>query len=158
MDKKAGFKNEYDAAILAFSILKRLKSGDVSSFNERLKSQKIQYLAQFFGVSPVYSFGLYLRGPYSSDLAHDLFKIKDEKIKASKDKFIPDELEERFAALENFISRMNLRELELVATLHLLLKTGKKGEADAIKRFRELKKATDGEVKFALKAIKIIPQ
>lgn len=158
MEEKVVFTKEYDAAILAFSVLKRLGSGGVSSFDERLKSQKIQYLAQLFGVSPGYAFGLYLRGPYSSDLARDLFKIREAKIEANQEKFVPEELEERFVTLEEFIKGKSLRDLELVTTLHLLLKINTSGEKEATKKLIELKEATPAEVESAFEAIKQIPK
>jgi len=158
MQEKVAFTKEYDATILAFSILKRLGCGGVGSFDERLKSQKVQYLAQLFGVSPAYTFSLYIRGPYSSALANDLFKIRDAKISASEEKFVPEELEERFMALKKFIEKKTLRELELITTLHLLLKSGKYTEGGSIKELQELKSASPYEAKTALEAVKHIPQ
>ncbi|MFH1392437.1 MAG: hypothetical protein ABIG90_02020 [bacterium] len=78
------FKKQYDDTLLAYSVLKRLGAGNVNIFKERLKSQKIQYFAQLFEVSPVYVFNLYLRGPYSPDLAYDLYEIKKEKFKSEQ--------------------------------------------------------------------------
>jgi uncharacterized protein YwgA len=148
------FSKPYDETLLAFSVLKRLKSGGVNSFEERLRSQKIQYLAQLFGVSPCYGFGLYLRGPYSSSLAHDLFAIKSKNLKPNLANFIPEELEERFESLENFIDKKTTRELELVTTLHLLMTGMRLSEAEAIKKLQLLKEASPAEVRFAVCEIK----
>ena len=47
----------------------------MQTFDDRLKFQKRIYLLQeLFGVPFGYSFGWYIRGPYSSELAHDGFR------------------------------------------------------------------------------------
>src|SRR3989344_8861390 len=96
MDKMVEFSLEYDAALLAFSILKRLGCGDVETFDKRLKSQKTQYIGQLFGVSPNYPFNLYVHGPYSPALTTDLYKFNKLNTTPSFAKFAPEELEERF--------------------------------------------------------------
>jgi uncharacterized protein YwgA len=136
----------YDAVLLMYSVLKRLGSGSVESFEDRLRSQKIQYFAQLFGVSPVYNYSLYLRGPYSTALANDLFQLKADKVSVSAEKFIPEELEENFFKLKEFINKAKeIRFLELVSTLHLMKKT-KLSDQDCIKKLKEWKKADDKEI------------
>jgi uncharacterized protein YwgA len=48
-----------------------------TSFNKRLRVQKAVLLLNHLGVSPFtnYAFNLYLRGPYSSSLAADYYKL-----------------------------------------------------------------------------------
>ena len=46
-----------------------------SSFNERLKLQKVIYLLQSFGVKLGYGFGWYKYGPYSQDLVSDAYSV-----------------------------------------------------------------------------------
>lgn len=154
MEEKNIFKNSHDAVLLTCSVLKRLKSGEIDSFNQRLKSQKVHYFSQLFGVSPSYSFNLYLRGPYSPDLAHDLFKIKNKGIRVRVSKFVPEELEKRFVNLEKFIAKKNNRQLEIVATLHWLIKIAKFSEFEAKKKLIELKEVSYDEVKYAFNSIK----
>lgn len=48
---------------------------DVSSFNSRLRVQKYVFIARFFGLDLGYNFSLYIRGPYSPDLARDYYRI-----------------------------------------------------------------------------------
>jgi len=86
-----------------FNILNRLGSGKLHNFRERLRTQKIHYLAQEFGVSPVYCYNLYLRGPYSPQLAHDIFRLKESKVSAPRYRFVANELENRFQRLKDFI-------------------------------------------------------
>ncbi len=154
-------KNKYhlsiDEALLAFSVLKKLKAGSVASFDERLKSQKIQYLAQVFGVSPSYGYGIYLRGPYSSALADDLFALDRAKEKPDLLDFVPDELNIRFGALEKFIEGKTSRQLELVSTLHLFINGLKFSSKKAILQLKSLKQPSDDEIKFTIEEFKKIP-
>ena len=148
------FTKPYDTAIFAYAVLKRLGCGKVDTFEQRLKSQKVQYFAQLFRVSPSYSFGLYLRGPYSSNLAHDLFIIREKSINVDVSKFIPEELEGRFIKLKKFISNKGTRELEIASTLHLLTKVAKINQVKARKKLKEWKEATDKEIKEAFNIVK----
>lgn len=154
MEKNNIFTKPYDTVLFACSVLKRLGSGSVESFEQRLKSQKIQYFAQLFGVSPIYRFNLYLRGPYSPDLSHDLFLIKEKNIKIESNEFVVEDLENKFKKLKKFIANKNIRKLEIISTLHWLLKVAKIPQKEVIKRLVELKKATSEEVKYAFRTIK----
>jgi uncharacterized protein YwgA len=51
---------------------KELKIGN---FNDRLVMQKGCFLLNEMGVLPKYDFGLYIRGPYSSELADDYYEL-----------------------------------------------------------------------------------
>lgn len=44
-------------------------------FDNRLKLQKYVYIGKLFGLSLPYSYNIYLRGPYSPDLALDYYKM-----------------------------------------------------------------------------------
>lgn len=136
---------DYDAVLLVYSILNRLGCGKVDTFDDRLKSQKVQYLAQILGISPKYQFSLYLRGPYSPSLAHDLFQLKADGIKADAEKFTPDLLEEKFNKLRTFVGKTNIRLLELVSTYHLLEKNGH-SEKNITDKLKEWKEATNSEI------------
>ncbi len=153
MSKNFNFYNSHDEVFFAYYILKRLKSGKINSFNERLRSQKIQYFAQFFKVSPHYQFNLYIWGPYSPDLSHDLFEIQKNKTKIKLDKLIPEELEKRFTSLKKFIEGKSNRQLELVATLHWLLNVAHLSVDEAEKRLNELKGTSPREAKYSFSAI-----
>lgn len=151
------FKTSSDAALFMHSVLKRLGSGDVDNFTQRLESQKMQYFAQLFGVSPKYPYNLYARGPYSPDLAHDLFVIKDKKIKVKTEKFVSDELEDRFMALQEFIKGKSIRILEVAATLHWLVKEVKLSKSEAEKRLIFLKNTTENETSNAFNILNALP-
>lgn len=157
LDNKEKFTKPYDTAVFAYDVLRRLGSGKVSSFIERLLSQKTQYFAQLFGVSPAYQFGLYVRGPYSSDLAHDLFAMQLEKLPPLK-KFVSDELENRFRQLDKFLEGKDARSLEIISTLHWLMKVVGLTTKDAKTKLQQLKEATEIEYQKAIQSIEKIEQ
>lgn len=151
------FKKQYDEVLLVLSVLARLNCGKIGTFEQRLKSQKIQYLAQLFGVSPAYTFNLYLRGPYSPDLAHDLYKIKEEQLEPVKTKFVPDELEDKFAELAKFLDDKNNRALEIVASLHWFLRVLKMSKQVAQKKLELWKNVNQDEFETMFLAVQQIP-
>lgn len=64
------------------NFLKALEDKDILSFNKnlfnnRLKVQKYIFIARKFGVKLPYKYSLYIRGPYSSSLADDYYKIEN---------------------------------------------------------------------------------
>ncbi len=140
------YSKDIDAVLLACSVLKRLGSGEVDTFEQRLRSQKIQYLAQVFGISPTYGFNLYIWGPYSPSLAKDLFALQDNKVQVRQEPFTPQELEDRFTKAEGFIKKQNTRQLELTTTLHWLKIAARLPGEDAIIKLKEIKKANDEEI------------
>ena len=147
---------DVDSVLLAFSVLRKLNAGKIDKFEDRLKSQKIQYLAQVFGVSPAYNFGLYIRGPYSAGLANDLFKIAEDKLEPDLSDFIPNILQDKFNKLNEFIKDKNNRQLELITTLHLLIKVMKYEVEQAVKKITEWKQATSDEINYSFSELEKI--
>ncbi|MGL6299004.1 MAG: hypothetical protein ACRC1M_07555 [Methanobacteriaceae archaeon] len=54
-------------------------SFNIDIFNHRLKLQKYVFLAKVFGWNHNYDYSLYIRGPYSPELAEDYYKISTKK-------------------------------------------------------------------------------
>ncbi len=52
---------------------------DTSTLSKRIESQKRAYFIREFGVSIPYYFSWYVHGPYSTDLARDLFAFEEFK-------------------------------------------------------------------------------
>lgn len=154
MTKDNIYKNSYDRALFVYYILRRLGAGRVDLFRDRLRSQKAQYFAQLFRVSPDYHFNLYIYGPYSPVLADDLFQIKKNGLRIKLGKFVPLELERRFQRLKKFINGKTNRQLEIIATLHWLLSIAHFSKQEAQKRIVNLKSATSDEVNYAFNALK----
>lgn len=144
-----------DELLYLYSVLKRLGCGDITTFKDRLKTQKIQYFAQLFGVSLNYRYNLYLYGPYSPELANDLYKIRDQKLKPQAIDFIPEELKIRFSDLAGFIKELdNNRKLEVTVTLHWLIEVAKLPLEKAQEELCKIKSATLEEFEYALSMIK----
>lgn len=100
---------------------------DMSEFNNRLKYQKIVYLLQSLtGLSLGYGFNWYLKGPYSSPLAHTLYFIQDDPTvyKQSKDITFKQN-KEVMSKLEEFKEKLGASindplYLEILASLHYI--------------------------------------
>jgi len=148
-------RKDLDAVFLAKTVLKRLGAGRLDSFLNRLLTQKIQYFAQVFRVSTPYTFNLYLRGPYSPDLSHDLFQI--QSLPVDEVPFVAPEVEARFNALQTFILGKKERQLELLATFHWFMTVAKYTESEADTKLIEWKKASTEELSFVHQEIKKVP-
>jgi hypothetical protein len=109
----------------------------LSSFDDRLVLQKEVYLVQAAKIELGYAFHWYLRGPYSPALTRDAFALKAELPQNA------DELEEwsldptslqRLARLREFFKAIPpeqlSRRLELLASVHFLLRTRQANDKD----------------------------
>lgn len=150
MNEKS-YTKPFDEVYFVFSVLKRLGCGTMGSFRNRLKSQKVQYIAQLFDIVPSYSYNLYIHGPYSPDLSNDLFLIAEQGAKPNTEKFLPEELEDKFKVVKEFIKDLDVRELELVATLHWFLKRAELSRPRAIAKIKEVKDASERELNTTIK-------
>ncbi|NQU78625.1 hypothetical protein HQ545_02550 [Candidatus Woesearchaeota archaeon] len=144
-------KKPYDVALLACGVLKRLGAGKLDTLKNRIETQKKQYFAQLFGVSPHYCYNLYWRGPYSPDLANDLFRVDEFNIEIKPDKFASQDKEEAFRSLQVFLGNKTFEDLELIATYHWLLTEARLSESAAKVRLCKLKDPTDDEVEMVLR-------
>lgn len=63
---------------LIFAVSKALgRKLNKGRFNDRLMMQKGCYILNSWGYGPMYNFSLYIRGPYSPELADDYYEMKD---------------------------------------------------------------------------------
>ncbi|HDD57410.1 MAG TPA: hypothetical protein ENF43_02715 [Thermoplasmatales archaeon] len=97
---------------------------DVDKFDSRIRLQKYVYIAKnFFDIDLGYNFGLYIRGPYSTDLADDYYSIGE--IPSNE---LPDSLIDmkKFEKFREFIKEYNeIRDLETITTIHFLNEVNK---------------------------------
>jgi uncharacterized protein YwgA len=123
--------SEYQNEIILSRILKLLGIDGVNmdDFNNRLKYQKLIYLAQNMGVNLGYGYSWYVRGPYAPPLTRALFNLKEkpeifEKWDTIKFKQ-EDEVVKRLGSLKNVLGTNfdNPNYLEVLASLHYLRKT-----------------------------------
>ncbi|RLI89817.1 MAG: hypothetical protein DRO98_00275 [Archaeoglobales archaeon] len=95
---------------------------NINSFESRVRLQKYVYIAkEIFGMKFDYPFNLYLRGPYSSALADDYYKLPEfqgdlSKVRYDKNKF------EKF---KEFVKGKTPAELEVIATAHFVWERNK---------------------------------
>ncbi|NPE27576.1 hypothetical protein HNV12_06250 [Methanococcoides sp. SA1] len=109
-------------------VLEILKLGkpDMKVFDDRLRLQKIIYLLQSSGMSLGYGYSWYVKGPYSSPLAHDLFKIESSfeiyennaEIKFKNEEVIRNKLDSFRIYLGDDIT--NASYLEVLASIHYI--------------------------------------
>lgn len=59
---------------------------DVNSFNHRIRLQKYVFISKFLGWNNKYDYNIYVRGPYSPDLAKDYYNLKDVSISPEESK------------------------------------------------------------------------
>ena len=104
----------------------------VQDFGSRLMVQKAIYLLQQAGIEMGYPYSWYIRGPYSSRLADDLFYVADlekdeaEELKAytlgEKTRAIVERVKNLLAPDKG--ARERAKHLELVASVLFLIRTG----------------------------------
>jgi hypothetical protein len=157
MDRQQiGLKLALDALGLKLSL---------NEFNDRLALQKSIYLVQAGGVHLGYTYGWYLRGPYSRDLTRDAFSVRAELRQGAEDwvgwKFDPEsirrltELRKMFDAIA---PERAARQLELLASVHFILDT-RQGRAEDIAGLRQMlanngKHFNEEEIRAAIEELK----
>lgn len=112
---------------------------DMSKFDNRLKLQKVVYLLQSSGMSLGYGYNWYVKGPYSSPLAHDLFEIeksseiyeKNAEVKFENHEQIVHKLESFRDFLDNDIN--DIKYLEVFASIHYINESTFSGKGDESK-------------------------
>ena len=110
----------------------------MTSFSTRLRVQKILYLLQELGLQTGWKFSWYIRGPYSPDLAHELFEHRE---KATKDLRVEEEDEKK--SIRQFREKfgdspLNAQQLEAAAAVIYVAKsTGLRSAALAMRVSKE---------------------
>ncbi len=106
----------------------------LDAFDERLIIQKAIYLAQTGGIGRGYFFRWYLRGPYCSELARDVFGIAselgagfDESDGWTLDSASSQRLSDLKPLLDPREPMARARWLELLASVHFLVSGGETG-------------------------------
>jgi hypothetical protein len=98
----------------------------VDDFDKRLMMQKAVYLGQRLGVDLGYRFSWYRRGPYSSALADDYFRLCSAGEQSADDRKLHPKVAERLEAAQRLLVPKDEMEppdwAELVASLDYLLK------------------------------------
>jgi hypothetical protein len=137
----------------------------LSSFDERLVIQKTVYLVQAAKVDLGYAFHWYLRGPYSPGLTRDAFALKAELPQNAdelKDWAFDPTSVKRLTRLRNMLKAISptdlSRRLELLASVHFLLRTrqAKEGEISGLRAvlLSNGKDFSEGDIRRAIEELK----
>ena len=86
---------------------------DIDNFSSRVRMQKYVYLAKLFGFKHEYIYNIYLKGPYSKDLADDYYKL-------NKVDELEDLSEFNSEAFVELVKVKDLKWLEVATTIHFL--------------------------------------
>lgn len=145
-----------DEAIYTIAVLKKTGNANISSLANRVICQKIVYFASRLGITPHYDFSLYVKGPYSPELANDLYALEPYFGEVKEAEFISEKTEEKFKKLRAILeSGNNARELEVAATLDFFRANSESMEA-AVKKTKERKDAAEAEIEHAKEALKAL--
>jgi uncharacterized protein YwgA len=116
----------------------------LDDFDSRLALQKMIYLVQAAGVHLGYTYGWYLRGPYSRELTRDAFSVRAELMQSAdgwNEWKLDPVSENRLAGLRQMFEaipdKSQSRWLELLASVHFLLET-RQGNAGNIPGLRQV--------------------
>jgi len=139
-----------EEAAFTIAVLRKLKCASISTLDERVTCQKLVYFANELGIIPKYEFNLYLKGPYSPQLARDLYALSNHFEKVPEADFISKNTEDSFKRLDDLLTRTskNPRTLEVMATLHFFYRETKNKEV-AREKTKLRKLASDDELRIA---------
>ena len=105
-------------------ILNKLTSVSLDNFEDRLKLQKLVYLARKMGYNLGYSFSWYARGPYSPSLTRMLFSANDHNLLVLDEAHLNDEETKIVYRLRKFLQDdiEKPKMLELLASIWYFLR------------------------------------
>lgn len=140
-ERQTGQRQMDKRAVALKLVLDRLGTTDISTVEDRMEVQKAVYLTQSAGVGLGYSYGWYVRGPYSPSLTRDYFDLSEDAPASASLKEAAAERIDRVITLMNepIGDLRRPQRLELLASIHYLLKQSKMAEATARKRINDLK-------------------
>ncbi len=94
---------------------------DSSSFESRIKAQKLAYIIQkIIGKQLYRDFNFYIRGPYSHVLAIEYFGSKEDFVKGNSNYKLGKEENEELERVKPLLNSLSQTDLEIVASLLFL--------------------------------------
>ncbi len=101
----------------------------MDTFEDRLRMQKLVYLAKSFGVKLDYGYNWYLHGPYSRELTRDLYEITQNRSVAEEP--LSQNETRKIDQLKSFLGKDSESpdRLELLASIQYLKDVGKSVDA-----------------------------
>lgn len=115
--------HKMEAGNLIYAVSKAVKHElDVEKFDDRLAMQKGCYILNDWGYGPRYKYRLYIRGPYSSELADDYYEMSKKNGNAPVSTTVsPDDIDKLSRIFDK-----GLKFVEAYATV-MLVKTNNPG-------------------------------
>jgi uncharacterized protein YwgA len=89
---------------------------DVNNFEERIKIQKLIYLLNLKGIHTGFKYSLYVRGPYSTVLAHELYANKEIVEKLATTTHLSSSEKEKIKEVKQIFDNLQVSLLEVAAT------------------------------------------
>ncbi|MCF8719138.1 hypothetical protein [Nitrospina gracilis] len=123
---------------------------DIETVDDRKKVQKAVYLGQLSGVDLGYRFSWYLMGPYSPSLTKDYYELAEEMPSLGGkegDNELLDEVKNKLNSVSSLFEKPSdcplkpEQWLEILASVHYLLKVSKLSDSEALKIINEEKPA-----------------
>ena len=140
------YKSKLNTTLAILSMLAREFKFSRDSWECKQRAVKSIYIFKAGGLNLGYGFGWYKAGPHSDDIGRDLYTIisQHSKYDETKDKskwnFCEDNWKRLRETNEQFIEGRNLRNLELMTSLHFIRTTWEvywPSSLDALKCFRK---------------------
>src|SRR3989344_5892876 len=145
-----------DHAVYTIAVLKKTGNANISSLRNRVICQKIVYFANRLGITPQYDFSIYVKGPYSPELANDLYALEPYFGEIRGAEFVSEKTEKSFNRLQSILAVDNMeRALEISSTLDFFRSVSESKEI-AIRKTKEKKGATEEEIEHAKKGLKLL--
>ncbi len=88
----------------------------IDNFEKRIIIQKLIYLLKLKGVETEYKYSLYVRGPYSTTLAHELYDNKKNVEKLETTTHLNSEEKEKIKEVKQIFDSLAVSLLEVAAT------------------------------------------
>lgn len=122
-------------------ILDHLGTNEIATVDQRMEVQKAIYLTQCAGVPLGYSYGWYVKGPYSPTLTRDYYNLADE---TPENLSLKPAAEEKLNVIRGLMDEPidgleRPQRLELLASLHYLIKRSGMSESAAKKQLATVK-------------------
>jgi uncharacterized protein YwgA len=113
---------------------------NVESFNDRILLQKIPFLLKLKGIDIKFKYGLYIRGPYSTDLTQEIYdnKSKIENLETNYD-LSSEEKNKLSEFIEVFGNDFNSNIFEVASTYAYFSIEMKETSIDATKHVKQMK-------------------
>ena len=124
------------------------EESDIGTLDDRVRIQKTVYLGQLSGINLGYHFGWHIKGPYSPSLARDYYALEEATRrgdKAFENRSLPQGLADKLRRIRPLLQvppetgLTKVEWLELVASLHYLVKVSQYGIDDAIEHLKRTK-------------------